>query len=179
MLKLVVALSETIEEDRFIVDESFTLEMEHSLASLSKWESEFERPFLTSDKTSEEIFWYVKEAMTLTPNVPDSVFDSLSKENIKTIQEYIGAKRTATWFPKEPTSKKGSAEVITAEIIYYWMINSNIPVEFQYWHLNQLLTLIQVCHRKNSPPKKMSQAEIMRQNAEINARRRAESGSSG
>jgi hypothetical protein len=178
VLKVVVPLSEAInDKNEFVIEDSFTLEMEHSLASLSKWESNFEKPFLTTDKTPEQIFWYVK-AMTLTQDVPDDVFEKLSKENAETINNYIGAKMTATTFPEERSSKE-NPEIITAELIYYWMISFNVPSEYQYWHLNRLLTLIQVCSRKNAPPKKMKPIDVMRQNADLNARRRAESGSSG
>lgn len=179
MLKLIVPLSEAIDnQNRFVVNESFTLEMEHSLVSLSKWESEFEKPFLSdADKTPEEVLWYI-EAMVQTPNVPIDVFQALKPEHIEEINKYIAAKMTATWFPKDRPSGK-SREVITSEIIYYWMISCNVPVEFQHWHLNRLLTLIQVCQRKNAPPKRRSKAEIARMQHELNAQRRAESGSSG
>lgn len=179
MLKIVIPLAESIDaEDKFVVTDSFTLELEHSLVSLSKWESEFEIPFLTTeDKTPEQILWYI-QAMALNPEVPEKIFSHLTPENITQINEYIAAKMTATWFPKERISQRNQ-EIVTAEIIYYWMFSCNIPMECQYWHLGRLLTLIQVCHRKSAPPKKMSEAEILRRNSELNARRRAESGSSG
>jgi hypothetical protein len=176
VLTILVPLSESIVEDKFVID-GFRLEIEHSLVSLSKWESEFEKPFLTSDKTSEQVLWYI-QAMTLTPNVPEEIFQKLTVDNIDEIQRYIAAKRTATWFPRQ-ASAKANQEIITAEVIYYWMISHSIPVEFQNWHLNTLLTLIQVCSRKNAPQKKMSTAEVMRSQHEINQQRRAESGSSG
>lgn len=179
MLTIVVPLSEGINDNNeFVTAESFTLQMEHSLASLSKWESKFEIPYLSSEKTTEQVMWYVKEAMTLTPDVPDVVFSSFSKENVKAIEDYISAKMTATWFPKGKSSKQNQ-EIITSEIIYYWMITCGIPVEFERWHLNRLLTLIEVCFRKNAPPKKMTPQEIYQQNMELNRRRRAATGSSG
>lgn len=148
----------------------FTLQLEHSLISLSKWEEKHCKPFISSQKTDEEVLDYIK-CMTLTPHVPDEVYSRLSKENIRDIMEYIEAPMTATTFsdngPKPPSREKA-----TAELIYYWMIKCQIPIEFQKWHLNKLMTLIRVCEVKDSPPKKMSQRELLNRNAAINAARR-------
>lgn len=177
MLIIEIPLSEALAGNKFIVGESFKLEMEHSLASLSKWESFFEKPFLgDNEKTPEETLWYV-QAMTLTPNVPPEVFAKLSRENIDEIDRYIGAKMTATTF--NDANQKRSREIITAELIYYWMISLNIWPECQHWHLNKLLALIRVCNIKNSPPKKMSRSEAASRQRALNQQRRAQTGSSG
>ena len=168
------------EKQEWIVTESFKLEMEHSLATLSKWESFFEKPFLgTEEKTPEELFWYF-EAMIVTPNVPPKVMLKLveTRELIEAIDQYINAKMTATWF-NEKGPRRPSREVVTAEIIYHWMISHNIWLECEHWHLNRLLTLIKVCNQKNTPPKKMSRREMLAERAKINARRKAELGTSG
>jgi len=179
VLSIVVPLTEKInDKNEFVIGDSFILEMEHSLASLSKWESKFEKPYLSdSEKTPEEVLEYIK-CMTLTPDVPDSVYASLSSDNVDSITNHIAAKMTATWFPKTVPSK-GNKEIVTAEVIYYWMVSCNIPFECETWHLNRLLTLIQVCQRKSMPPKKMSKSEAIRQQRELNARRREQFGSSG
>lgn len=109
--------------------------------------------------------------MTLTENVDPDVYMHLSGENIEQIEKYISAPMTATYFSKE-TNSKPNREKVTSELIYYWMIALNIPVEFQTWHLNRLLTLIRVCNVKNQPPKKRSQKEIMSRNAALNAARK-------
>ena len=155
MLKLILKGQELFNEEtgEFSTFGDVDLWLEHSLLSLSKWESNFERPFLNSkDKTSEETLWYIK-AMILTPNVPDAIINAISSENLDEINTYIGAKMTATWF-SDAKQQRPSREIITAELIYYWMITMNIPFECQHWHLNRLLTLIQVCNKKNAPPKK-------------------------
>lgn len=179
MLVLDVILDEKFSDElEKFVQNTFQLELEHSLASMSKWESFFEKPFLGKDeKTLEETLWYVK-AMVLTKDVPPEVFDKLSSENFQTIYEYISSKRTATTFP-DGGEKKPNREVITSEIVYYWMIVHNINFECQHWHLNRLLTLIQVCNVKNAPAKKMSKAEAVAQHKKLNAERRARYGSSG
>jgi hypothetical protein len=155
----------------FITREAQTLELEHSLVSLSKWESKWCKPFLSkNDKTDEEILDYIR-CMTLTPNVSPDTYLYLTPENNIQIQEYINAPMTATTFPQD-NSKGGGREIVTAELIYYWMIAHNIPLEWETRHLNRLLTLIRVCNVKNAPPKKYSQQEIMRRNSELNAARK-------
>lgn len=180
MLVVEVPVKEVFNEEtsEFEVVETFTLEMEHSLASLSKWESFFEKPFLTNaEKTDEEVLFYIK-AMTLTPDVPPEIFLRLSKSNVEAINNHISAKMTATWF-SDNNNRTNSRETITAEILYHMMIALNIPFECQYWHLNRLLTLIKVCNLKNAPQKKIPKSEMLSRQRALNAQRRAKLGSSG
>jgi hypothetical protein len=182
MLTLVVPGVEAFDEvtQEFTTIGSVTLELEHSLVSLSKWESEFEKPFLDNEieKTEEEILGYVK-AMNLTSNIPKDVWTKLSDENFQTIHRYIDAKMTATTVYELDEAPKTKKETITAEIVYYWMVSFNIPFECQFWHLNRLFTLIRVCSVKAEKPKKMSQREIARRNRDLNARRKAQLGTKG
>lgn len=174
MLQLVIPLGPEIfddEKQEFVTPDTKTIQLEHSLISLSKWESKWCKPFLTKEaKTPEETIDYIK-CMTITPNVSDEVYSHLTVDNIMQVNKYIDHPMTATTFPK---SKKGvgSKEIITSEIIYYWMITLNIPSEYQKWHLNRLLTLIQVCNVKNEPAKKMSKSEILSRNRALNAARK-------
>jgi len=121
---------------------------------------------------------YYLEAMLVTPNVPPEVLASLSEENMMAINDYIGAKMTATWFRPVPDGPK-SREIITAELIYYWMIQFTIPFEAQYWHLNKLFTLIRVCNEKQVKAKPMSKAEIVAQNRQLNEQRKAQFNTKG
>jgi hypothetical protein len=154
------------------------IEFEHSLISLSKWESEYQTPFLASGKkTPEEIFGYLK-AMIISPDTDPDVLYRLPKGAIDKIQEYIDSSQSATTFGMMP-ERRGLGEVITSELIYYWMVAFNIPFECQYWHLNRLFSLIRICNIKNSKPEKMSRHELASRNAALNAKRRAELNTKG
>lgn len=180
MLQITIPGIELWDESReiFTQTKEQTLQLEHSLVSLSKWESKWGKVFLSKqEKTYEETIDYIK-CMTITQNVDPNVYNHLSKSIIDKITEYIEAPMTATYFSKEQSSGN-SREQVTSELIYYWMIALNIPFECQKWHLNRLLTLIRVCNIKNQPPKKMSKRAIMSRNAALNAARRKQLNTKG
>lgn len=180
MLQIVIPKTERWDEETetFINVREQTLQLEHSLVSLSKWESKWHKPFLSDkEKTDEEIFDYIR-CMILIKNVEDDIVLFLTDEHITKIKDYIAEPMTATTFSK--AGKGGSkGERITSELIYYWMIAMNIPWECQKWHLNRLMTLIRVCEIKNQPPKKMSKREVMNRNAALNAARRKQMNTRG
>lgn len=181
MLEITIPAEEHWIEDKeeFVVTrKEQTLRLEHSLVSLSKWESKWCKPFLSlKEKTPEEDLDYIK-CMVVTPNVDPKIYDCLTRDHVEQINNYINAPMTATTFSDSKTGK-GSKEILTAEVIYYYMIALNIPFECQKWHLNRLLTLIKVCSIKNQPPKKMSKKEIMSRNAALNAARRKQYNTKG
>lgn len=179
MLKITVPAFEEFDDENqtFITTKSQILQLEHSLVSLSKWESKWCKPFLSKgDKTPEETIDYIR-CMTITQNVDPNVYRGLTQANINQVKEYIDAPMTATIFSK--INKKTNNEIITSEIIYYLMISMNIPFECQKWHLTRLLTLINVCNIKNQPSKKMNKREIAQRNAALNAARRQQFNSKG
>ena len=166
-------------KEEFIPKKEVTLMLEHSLVSISKWEAKWHKAFLgKEEKTTEQVLDYIR-CMTLTQNVPNDIYDRLTSENIEAIKSYIDDPYTATVIYEDPNAPKSHRETITSELIYYWMITLNIPVEFQKWHLSRLLTLIRVCEIKNKPPKRMSQRQIMSRNAALNAARRQRLGTKG
>lgn len=165
------------ETQRFVTVGDTTLELEHSLASISKWESMWEKPFLgKAQKTTEETLSYV-QIMAGEVDVSE-LLPKLSEENVAQINDYIVSKQSATWFSDAPGAKQ-SNEIITSEIIYYWMVSLNVPFECQHWHLNRLLTLIRVINQKNTPAKKMTPAERNAMAQRLNAERRARLKSNG
>lgn len=175
MLQITIPETELWDERKqeFSYIKGTTLSLEHSLVSLSKWESKYHKPFLSKeDKTNEETLYYIK-CMTITQNVDPNVYLALTNAQYIEINNYIGDSMTRTWFGEDKTAKKGREEQITSELIYYWMIALQIPFECQKWHLNRLLTLIRVCNIKNQPEKKMSPQDIRARNAALNAERKA------
>lgn len=183
MLTINVAMgTEAFDEanNRFVNSDYFTIELEHSLASLSKWESNYEKPFLSSEeKTTEETLFYIKECMLLTKNPPEDFLEKLSKSDHEAIQNYINAKQSATWFNDGGRPPVGTRPILTAEVIYGWMVALRIPFETEHWHLNRLFALIKVCDEQTKKPKKMGRSEAARQRAEINAQRKAQLGTRG
>ena len=181
MLRIVIKDEELWDEEKeeFVDGEVVaTLDLEHSLLSLSKWESKYQKPFLsTMDKSTEEMIGYLK-AMVVTPNADLDALYKCSQENINQIQEYIDSPQSATTFGLMP-ERRGPGEVITAELIYYWMIAFTIPVEFENWHLNRLFALIRICNIKNQKPKKMGRHEIAQRNRSLNEQRKAALGTKG
>lgn len=182
MLRITVPACEFYDESKeeFVETKEQTLIMEHSLISISKWEAKWKKPYLSREKkTTEEVFDYLR-CMTITPtNVDPLVYRSFTEENLKDVVDYIDDPMTATTI-NEAGLRNPRREIITSEIIYYWMIAQNIPTEYEKWHLNRLLTLIKVCSIKNNPKQnKMSKSAIMRQNRALNAARRAKYGTKG
>ena len=183
MLTITIPASEGYDEvnNEFINTKQTTLQLEHSLLSLHKWEQKWHIPFLASnDKTQEQTVDYIR-CMTITPNVDPFVYRVMPKSAVMEITKYIENPMTATWFSDDKNkqkkligAQKNSSEIVTAEIIYYWMIALNIPVEYRKWHLNSLLTLIRVVSLKNAPKdSKVGSADWARQRSALNAQRRA------
>lgn len=180
MLEIVLPERELYDEEtqEFISAPATVLQFEHSLVSLSKWESEWEKAFLgPGEKSQLEIQSYIKY-MSLDPKFSDADYLRLSRSDIQRIVDYTQSKQTATTFRVNP-HEKPSRDVITSEVIYYWMVGLQIPFECQHWHLNRLLTLIKVVNVKSQPPKKMTRNEILNRNRQLNAQRRAQYGSKG
>lgn len=180
MLRIIIEGDETYDEKENLFDtfNDVVFEIEHSLLSVSKWESKYQKPFLSNTKkTPEEIFGYIK-VMILTPEVDLDALYKLSQENIDKIQQYIDSSQSATTFGIMP-ERRGPGEIITSELIYFWMVTFNIPFECDKWHLNRLLSLIRICNLKNSKPKRMSRNEIAMRNRELNEKRKAELNTTG
>lgn len=183
MLQITIPDREYFDESKqeFVPQKGAVLSLEHSLISISKWESKWQKPFLDSKgRTYEEFVDYIK-CMTLNSNVDPSTYLGVDQSIIKQVSDYIDNKMTATWFNEKETGKAsgGRGQVVTSELIYYWMIAYEIPFECQKWHLNRLLTLIRICEKKNSPSKKMKKKDTLAQYRALNESRRKALGSRG
>lgn len=161
----------------FVEFDEVTLKLEHSLISISKWESKLKKPFLSDKKHSKEDMLYYIECMSLTPNLDPDVYRTIPNDAYAYICEYIEDPMTATTINDKDDSN--NRDVITAEIIYYWMIELGIPFECQKWHFNRLMTLLRVCSIKKGPQKKMSKREILEQNRKLNEERRKQHNTKG
>ena len=170
----------TTEEFIIILSDPKTIQLEHSLISVSKWEQIYKKPFMTTELKGKMFTDYVK-CMTIGQPLDDYIYDCLTPKNKKEIADYIQDSATATWISDDVKKKnKGkSHEIITSELIYYWMISLQIPKEMEKWHLNRLLTLIEVCNIKNTPPEKMSKKDLYARNRELNKARKAKLHSKG
>lgn len=161
----------------FISENERVIQLEHSLLSISEWESRWNKPFLSNmEKTSNEIIDYVR-CMTLTEGVPETAYLYIDNEQYKLINDYIAAPMTATTISEPPG--KVSREIMTSELLYYYMIAANIPFECERWHLNRLLTLIRICSIKSQPEKKRPMNEVMKSNAALNAARKKQFNTKG
>lgn len=183
MLRLIIPAEEAFNSrtEEFETLPEIKLKLEHSLVALSKWESKFEKPFLTkTEKTTAETLGYI-EAMILNRKISPGVIFRLKPEHVDLVQQYIEAKMTATTFGELPEEGRSRTrpEIITSELIYYWMVAYNIPFEVERWHLNRLFALIRICNVKNSKPKKMSRSELARRTRELNDQRRRMLGTTG
>lgn len=175
--------NETTEE--FFKVKETTLQLEHSLISLKTWEQKWHKPFIGSaesktSKTKEQLIDYIR-CMTINKNVDPLVYYVIPQTVMNEISDYIDDPMTATWFSDYNTigAAKRKGDVITAEIIYYWMIELGVPVEFEKWHLNSLLTLIRVISEmRNKNNKKVNKMSIADRNA-LNMKRRAQLNSKG
>jgi hypothetical protein len=179
MLRLKIVMAEGFDDDasQFVETEVQVLELEHSLLSLSKWESKWEVPFLgRDDKTTEQTLDYVR-MMFSGDEFPEAVLEKFSAADFDTINAYVNAKMTATTFPK--VRDEPNREVVTAEIIYYWMISLGIPFECQEWHLARLLALIKVCNIKNAPKEKGGTKFSAADRRSLNEQRRRDLGTRG
>lgn len=180
MLRLTVVLSNDFDNElQEFVEETIDIDLEHSLASLSKWEAIWELPLLSTDDKSDAMNISYLECMCLTPNVPPEVFTKFSVEQAEQVAAYIEKKQTATWFSsEEPEARSG--EALTSELVYYWMSSFHIDWEAQYWPLNKLLTLVKVFSvKQDNKPKPIPRGKRMADIARINAQRRAELGTNG
>lgn len=180
MLEIVIEPVELYDENRsmFVQVPGCVLTLEHSLISISKWEARWHIPYLKEDgvRTPEQELDYIK-CMVVGKLPSDLVFRALTQEHINKIVEYIQDPHTATTVHNARTS--GKREQLTAEILYQRMFENGIPLECQKWHLNRLITMIQVCNHYASGSKKMSKADSARYNAELNAARRAKYNTKG
>ena len=160
------------------LDRDYDLSLEHSLISISQWESKWHIPFISKEAHTEEQTMHYIKCMTINKNVPDEVYDHITLDDIKKISEYIHDPMTATTINHFEDEKR-SRQIVTSEVIYGWMVALQIPWEAQKWHLNRLIKLIEVCNANNTPPKKLSKNEVIRRNRELNAARRAKYNSKG
>lgn len=179
MIEITIDPPECFDEatERFIRIRKQTLQLEHSLVSLSKWEARYKKSFISNlPKTTEESLFYIR-CMTMNKDVDDRIYNFITEAQVKEIVDYIEDPMTATKIAQRTGKKSG--ESVTSELIYYWMIAMNIPFECQKWHLNRLLMLVNVCQLKSEPAKKMSRSEVLSRNKALNAARRKAYNTSG
>ena len=180
MLTIKIAQNLLFDEKReeFQEIEPVMVHLEHSLRAISKWEARYGKPFLGHKMTSGEMLYYCY-CMCTDSDVLPVVFYGLSKSQLQAIQEYINLPMTATWFSDDNGAKTHKREVITSELVYFWMSSYGIDWQAQDWHFNRLMTLIRVCAEKNKPPKKIPKGKASARQRALNAARRKKYGTTG
>lgn len=166
------------EHEEFITIGGVEVELEHSLYTISLWEQKYKQPFADlRGLERKQLLDYISNMMCQTPDVPSTAWLTLTQDDVVAIQKYLDDAACATKIYRYGgSSPNEKSETMTAELIYFYMAQFNIPLEFEHWHLNRLMTLIDVAAVKNSPPKKMSQKEAASLQAKLNAQRRAQAG---
>ena len=160
-------------KQEFVNFKGETLFLEHSLLSVSKWESEFCKPFLSkTEKSIEEMRAYIK-CMTLNKSVDPQTYKMLTNDNFSAVMKYIDSPMSAVKFKEQPGKGPMSRETITSELIYYWLVALQIPFQCEKWHLNRLFTLVRICSIKNKPATKRSKSELARERTALNKERKA------
>lgn len=184
MLKIDVPGEEFYDEEneRFIELKPTTLLLENSLIAISKWESKYHVPFLENDEKTKEQWAYYVQCMTINSNVDPLIYKFIQDDQMEEIMDYIKDPMTATWFSDDSKSnkKKVKKEIVTSELIYYWMIALNIPSEYEKWHIQRLITLVRICNIKNSSDsKKLSKRETLQDYDALNEARKAKFNTKG
>lgn len=160
------------ENEVFVNVPETEIRLEHSLRAVSKWESRHCKPFLgRREWTAGETLDYIR-CMCMDEGANPAVFLSLSREQIEAVQKYIDLPMTATWFSNRNQQSANRGSAVTSELIYFWMTSYGIDWQAQDWHLNRLMTLIQVCSEKNKPAKKMPKNQAAARQRALNAARR-------
>lgn len=182
MLEIIIPAGEIWDESKqeFRQTKEVKLKLEHSLISISKWEARWKKAYLKErEKTEEEILDYIC-CMSIGVEITLDMLLMLTAEDIAKIKAYINDPMTATVIKHPPEEGgKPTGDTVTSELIYYWMGSYQIPVQFEKWHLNRLLALIDLYNVKNNPPKKRSMRQITQGYAELNAKRRKALGTKG
>lgn len=174
MLTITIKGNELWDEKKgeFIDVKGQTLQLEHSLVSISKWESKWHKPFISSEKrTREETIDYIR-CMTLTQNVDPMVYMAVTSQQINEVNAYIDDPMSAKTFRKTPGKGRVYSSV-TSEDIYSLMVSYQIPFECKKWHFNRLMALIKTCEENNNDGGKMKKNEYADFRRRLNAARRA------
>lgn len=159
-------------------DKSITCKFEHSLLSIAKWEAKYKKAFLGPEqKTATEMIEYYEE-MLISPANRDLIY-LLTPEQLEELTNYINASRTASSVPDTYVKSTLNQEIVTSELIYYWMVGLRIPFEAEKWHLSRLMMLIRITNFKQSPPDKQNKATMMARWKELNEKRKAEYNTKG
>lgn len=156
------------------------LHLEHSLLSISKWEAEWEIPFLNTDKTSEQSLSYIK-CCVLDDDFDELLLNTLSDKNILDFNAYLSKGMTAkkiidlrsSLSQKRKSRRPASQKALTSEDIYYSMIQFHVWKECEEWPLQRLLSLLQLCSLKSNSTGEMSKSDQAKFYREENARRKA------
>lgn len=157
--------------NRFYTLPPKVVNFEYSLAAVAEWEAIWKIPLLNTELgVDSDMFLSLAMCMSDDRELLEYYLDDTEKAEL---HKYLSDSQTATTINSSQNGNTtGRGKVYTAEEIYALMFMNGIPIEWESRNLNRLLVILRIISIYQNPPKKMSQQDVMKQNARLNRERK-------